>query len=112
MLADEVHRHVPLTAVADWVTEQEADCSVVDWAVGGVDDSFVKVVGSLKFVPEVDVGLAEFEILDVEFLHCARAEEVEGCEEPASTAAHLMGDLPLVEFCRESEVDFLHFLAV
>ena len=74
MLADEVHRHVPLTAVADRIAEQEADCAVVDRAVGGVDDGFVEVVGSLEFVPEVDVGLAEFEIFDVEFLHRARAE--------------------------------------
>lgn len=52
--------------------------------------------------------MAELEILDVQFGHCARPEQVERGEEPAPPAAALIGYLPLVEFCREGEIDVLH----
>ena len=98
MFANEVHRHVPLAAVSDWVAQQEGDGAVVEIAVRGFEDRFQKMVRALELVPEMDVRLTEFEILDVEFLHRAGSEKVQHCEEPATAAAHLMGDLPGVEF--------------
>ena len=70
------------------------------------------MIGPLEFVPEVYVRLAELEILDVQFCHRARAEEIESGEKPAPPASSLIGDLPLVELYGEGEIDVLHHSTV
>ena len=70
------------------------------------------MIGPLEFVPEVDMRLTELKILDVQFGHRARAEEIERGEKPAPPAASLIGDLPLVELYGEGEIDVLHHGAI
>ena len=70
------------------------------------------MIGSLEFVPEVDMRLAELKILDIQFGHRTRAEEIESGEKPAPSTTSLIGDLPLVELYREGEIDVLHHGAI
>ncbi len=112
VLANQVHRHVPLTAVADRVGEQEVDGAVVDGAVSRLDDGLEQVVGPLELVPEVNVGLAELEVLEIHLLHRTDPEQVQSREQPAPTTLHLSGHLPIIQLGAERGVHVLNQVPV
>ena len=49
-----------------------------------------------SFIPEMDMGLAELEILHIQFFHRADPKEVQRREEPASATALLVGHRPFI----------------
>ena len=51
----------------------------------------------LHRVPEEEVGLGEFEVLEVPAVHQLVAQGVQGSEHPAAAGALLIGDRPLLE---------------
>jgi len=107
VLTNQVHRHVPLTTIAYRIGEKEVDGAVVDRTVGSFDDCLEQVVSSLELVPEVDVGLAELEILEIHLLHRPDPEQVQSGEKPAPTTPHLSRHLPVVQLGAERVVDVL-----
>jgi hypothetical protein len=97
VFSDEVHGHIPLTAIADGIIEHEPKGAVIDGTIGAFDDGFKKVIGPFEFVPEVDVGLAKLELFEVHFSHGTHPKEIQRSEQPASTASVLRRDSPVIE---------------
>ena len=86
-----------------WSSRNATD-SIVDVAVGRIDDGFEEVVGALDFVPEHQVVLAELELLDVRAAPGGEAQQVQAGEHPAAAGLLLVGDAPVVEQRREGVV--------
>ena len=112
VLSDEVHGHVPLPAVADGIVEHEVGGAIIDGSIGAFDDGPEEVIRAPQLVPEVDVGLAELKVLEVHLLHGTHSEEVQCGEEPAATAALLMGDRPIVQLGAEGIVHGLNLIPI
>jgi len=58
----------------------------------------------------MNVGLAELEILHIQFLHCAYPKKVERRKEPASATALLVRYRPLIQPRAERIIHLLHLV--
>ena len=97
MLEVQGHRHVPLAAVGEDVTEQELQESAIEFlGLRGGDDVGEEEVGALEFVPEEHVVLRELEVLKAHAGARGRAQQVQGGEEPAAAGLLLRCHLPVV----------------
>ena len=108
VLAHEVGEHVPLAAVLDGVLQQEADQAAVGRLVGGGDHGLEEPVGLLELVVELQVGLRELELVDLEALHGLDAQHVQPGEHPAAAALLLVGDLGRLDDVREGALGGAH----
>ena len=68
MYLKDIHGHVPLTTVADEIPGKVVDESVIQRQVCILNGELKIVVGLVQLVPEEEVLLAEFELLDVVLL--------------------------------------------
>ena len=105
VLAEQVHRHVPLTAVAEHRLEQEGDQPVVSGGVGRLQHRLQEEVGPLELVPVHGVVLGELELLDPQLLLRSGTHEVQRSEQPATPGLLLVGHLPVVDPVRYRGAD-------
>ena len=54
---DEVHDHVPLTAVTDEVPREVVDQPIIDGLIGELDSVLQEVVALVELIPEEQVRL-------------------------------------------------------
>ena len=103
VLLHEAAEHIPLTAVADGVGEQERHQAAIERLVKGVEDVLEEPVALLELVPEEGIGLRELEGLEVVLLDDAVAHGVEACEHPATAGVLLVAPLALRDLDIESQ---------
>ena len=92
MFSDQIHGHVPLSTIANGISEKKVDGAIFNGSIGGFDDGFQEMVGAFKLVPKMDVRLTELKILEIHFLHGPYPKQVERGEKPAPTTSFLIGD--------------------
>ena len=89
---NQIDEHVPLPTVGKRLGEQPLDQTTVQGFVAGFQDAFEKKVGFFQFVPEHEMGLREFKLVEVQVFQGLQSEGIESGKHPASSGAFLIGD--------------------
>ena len=82
--------HVPLAAVRKGVPQQKCHCPVVCGPIRSLDYRFKNKIHPFQLVPEHQVVLTEFKILNIEHIFSVYPAEVQAGKHPASAGPGLI----------------------
>jgi hypothetical protein len=102
VLFNKVDEHIPLPAVWQRIGKEPHNDTTVEGFKARRNNVFEEVIGFLKFVPEHEIGLGEFELFDVHLFPGQQSQRVEPGKHPASAGAFLIGGFGRFDEVRKS----------